>query len=103
MESKGRPVAEHLAGLSKDTSWQEGPQSQRGRRLVEAADDALRKPVGTALAGPGPGPRVSTAAARSTSPRVGLARPSGKGAAPAAPGVAAHREAGPAARSGRRR
>ncbi|WP_367575225.1 hypothetical protein [Streptomyces griseoaurantiacus] len=101
LESKGQPVAEHLAGLSKDTSWQEGPRSQMGRRLVQAANDALRKPVGTTPAGPGP--RVSTAAARSTSARVGPAKTSGKGAAPATPGVAAHREAGPAARSGRRR
>jgi hypothetical protein len=101
MESKGRPVAEHLAGLSKDTSWQEGPRSQMGRRLVQAANDALRKPVGTTPTGPGS--RVSTAAARSTSPSVGPARASGKGAAPATPGVAAHREAGSAARSGRRR
>ncbi|MFI1392629.1 hypothetical protein [Streptomyces griseoaurantiacus] len=101
MESKGRPVAEHLAGLSKDTSWQEGPRSQMGRRLVQAANDALRRPVGTTPTGPRP--RVSTAAARSTSPSVGPARPSGKGAAPAAPGVAAHRVAGPAANSGKTR
>ncbi|MDG9728436.1 hypothetical protein [Streptomyces sp. DH41] len=99
MESKGQPVAEHLAQLSKDPSWQEGPQSQMGRRLVQAAVDALRKPVGAPA---GPGPRVSTAAARSTSPSVGPTK-AAKGAAPTTPGVAAHREAGPAPKSGKTR
>ncbi|MET9016940.1 hypothetical protein ABZX74_39690 [Streptomyces olivaceoviridis] len=100
MESKGQPVAEHLASLSKDSSWREGPQSQMGRRLVQAANDALRKPVG-GLAGPGP--KVSTAAARSSSPSVGPTKAAGKGAAPTTPGVAAHREAGPASKSGKTR
>ncbi|EDY43198.1 hypothetical protein [Streptomyces sp. SPB074] len=99
MESKGQPVAEHLARLSKDPSWQEGPQTQMGRRLIQAANDALRKPVGAA------GPKVSTAAARSTSPSVGPTKPAAKGtaAATATPGVAAHREAGPAPKSGKTR
>jgi hypothetical protein len=100
MESRGEPVAEHLAGLSKDTSWQEGPGSQLGRRLVQAANDALRKPVGAPA---GPGSRVSTAAARSTSPSVGPTKAAAKGAAPAVPGVAAHREAGPVAKGGKTR
>lgn len=94
MESKGQPVAEHLAKLSKDPVWQEGPQSP-----VRAAVDVLRTPVGTAA---GAGPRVSTAAARSTSPSVGPSK-AAKGAAPATPGVAAHREAGPAPKSGKTR
>ncbi|GHI98180.1 hypothetical protein TPA0906_00460 [Streptomyces olivaceus] len=100
MESKGQPVAEHLGRLSRDTSWQEGPQAQVGRRLVQAANDALRKPVGTSA-----GPRVNTAAARSTSPSVGPTKAAAKGtaAAAAAPGVAAHREAGPAPKSGKSR
>lgn len=103
MESKGQPVAEHLARLPKDTSWQEGPQSQRGRRLVQAANDALRKPVGTP-AGPGESQvKVNTAAARSTSPSVGPTKAAAKGAAPTTPGVAAHREAGPAPKSGKAR
>ncbi|MFE1075123.1 hypothetical protein ACFW5W_28390 [Streptomyces sp. NPDC058783] len=99
MESKGQPVGEHLARLSKDASWQEGPSSQVGRRLVQAVNDALRKPVGSSA---GSGPKVSTAAARSTSPSVGPTK-AAKGAAPATPGVAAHREAGPAPRSGKTR
>ncbi|MFH9820177.1 hypothetical protein [Streptomyces sp. NPDC017230] len=99
MESKGQPVAEHLARLSKDTAWQEGPQSQVGRRLVQAANDVLRKPVGTST---GPGPKVNTAAARSTSPSVGPTK-AAKGAAPTTPGVAAHREVGPAPKSGKTR
>ncbi|MGW3253501.1 hypothetical protein ACWDCX_23445 [Streptomyces fungicidicus] len=99
MESKGQPVAEHLARLSKDTSWQEGPRSQVGRRLIQAVNDALRKPVGTPA---GPGPKVSTAAARSTSPSVGPTK-AARGAAPTTPGVAAHREAGPAPKSGKTR
>ncbi|MFF0891475.1 hypothetical protein [Streptomyces sp. NPDC003456] len=99
MESKGQPVAEHLARLPKDPSWQEGPQSQMGRRLVEAAVDALRKPLGTPA---GTGLKVSTAAARSTSPSMGPTK-AAKGAAPTTPGVAAHREAGPTVKSGRSR
>ncbi|MFD5476290.1 hypothetical protein [Streptomyces hawaiiensis] len=103
MERGRQPVAEHLARLSQDTSWQEGPQSLMGRRLVQAANDALRKPIG-APAGPGePRARVNTAAARSTSPSVGPLKAAARGAAPVTPGVAAHREAGPAAKSGRRR
>lgn len=99
MESKGQPVAEHLAQLSKDPTWQEGPQSQVGRRLVVAAVGALRKPVGAPA---GPGPKVSTAAARSTSPSVGPTR-AAKGATPTTPGVAVHREDGPAPKSGKTR
>ncbi|MEU2899657.1 hypothetical protein ABZ690_07975 [Streptomyces sp. NPDC006967] len=100
MESKGQSVAEHLARLSKDTSWQEGPQSQVGRRLVQATNEALRKPVGTSV---GQGTKVSTAAARSTSPSMGPTKAAAKGSAPTAPGVAAHREAGPAPKSGKTR
>ncbi len=99
MESRGQPVAEHLAQLSKNPTWQEGPQPQMGRRLVEAAVDVLRKPVGTPA---GPGSKVSTVAARSTSPSVGPTR-AAKGEAPTTPGVAAHRETGPAPRSGKTR
>ncbi|GAA5216984.1 hypothetical protein [Streptomyces thinghirensis] len=100
MESQHQPVAEHLTRLSKDDSWQEVPPSRMGRRLVQAAVDALSKPVGTPA---GSGPKVNTAAARSTSPSVGPTKAAGKGAAPAAPGVAAHREAGPAPKSGKTR
>ncbi|MEU3279268.1 hypothetical protein [Streptomyces antibioticus] len=103
MERDRKPVADHLAGLSKDTSWQDGPPSQMGRRLVEAACDVLRKPVG-ASAGPGESRvKVNTAAARSTSPSVGPTKAAAKGAAPDTPGVAAHREVGPAAKSGKTR
>ncbi|MFI9311215.1 hypothetical protein [Streptomyces triculaminicus] len=100
MEGRGAPVAEHLARLSKDTSWEQGPRSQMGRRLVQAANDALRKPVGEPV---GSGPRVNTAAARSTSSSVGPIKAAAKGAAPATPGVAAHREAGPAVKGGKTR
>ncbi|MFE3601376.1 hypothetical protein [Streptomyces sp. NPDC059142] len=93
MESKGQSIPEHLARLSEDTSWREG-------RLVQAANDVLRKPVGTPA---GPGPKVSTAAARSTSSGVGPTKAAEKGAAPAAPGVAAHREAAPAVKGGKAR
>jgi hypothetical protein len=99
MAAMGRkPVEEHLARLSKDTSWQEGSPSQLGGRLVQAATDALRKPVGASA---GPGARVSTAAARSTSPSVGPTKTASKGAAPARAGVTPHREAGPAPKSGK--
>lgn len=100
MEGRGEPVAEHLARLSKDTSWEEGPRPQLGRRLVQAANDALRKPVGVEGAA---GTRVNTVAARSTSPSVGPTKAAAKGAAPTTPGVAAHREVGPAPKSGKTR
>ncbi|KUL73934.1 MULTISPECIES: hypothetical protein [unclassified Streptomyces] len=100
METAGQPVGVHLAQLSTDTSWREGPQPQMGRRLVQAANDALRKPVGSPTR---PGAKVSTAAARATSPSVGPTKAVGKGPAPAVPGAAAHREAGPASRSGKTR
>lgn len=100
MEGRGEPVAKHLARLSKDTSWQEGPRPQMGRRLVQAANDALRKPVGAPAESR---VRVNTAAARSTSPSVGPTKTTSKDAAPTTPGVAAHREAGPAPKSGKTR
>ncbi|THA65387.1 hypothetical protein E6R60_33275 [Streptomyces sp. A0642] len=97
----GNQVAERLARLSKDTSWQEGPKSQMGGRLVLAANDALRK------GGGGPAEsraKVNTTAARSTSPSVGPTKATAsKGAAPSQPGVAPHREAGPVAKGGKTR
>lgn len=94
MESERQPVKEHLAGLMKDTSWEKG-QGSLGTRLLQATSDALRRPPGTA--GTGARPRVSTTAARSQSSTVGPTKAQApKGAAPAEPGVAAHREAGPA-------
>ncbi|MFF3127756.1 hypothetical protein ACFVRD_36930 [Streptomyces sp. NPDC057908] len=100
MERDGKPVAEHLARLSKDTSWQEGPKTQMGGRLVQAANDALRKGIG----GPATESRVkvNTTAARSQSPSVGPTKATvSKGAAPTQPAVAPHREAGPVAKGGK--
>ncbi len=102
MEREGKPVAEHLARLSKDTSWQEGPKAQMRGRLVQAANDALRKAVG----GPATGSRVkvNTTAARSQSPSVGATKATAaKDAAPTSPAVAPHREAGPVAKGGKTR
>jgi hypothetical protein len=102
VERQGKPVAEHLAGLSKDTSWQEGSKAQLGVRLVQAANDALRK----AVRGPATESRakVNTAAARSQSPSVGPTKATAaKGAAPTQPAVAPHREAGPVAKGGKTR
>ncbi|MGW6588392.1 hypothetical protein [Streptomyces globisporus] len=97
MEDKGQPLAEHLARLSKDTSWQEGPASQIGRRLLQAANDALRKPVGAPVEPRESRARVDTAAARSTSPSMDPTKAAVKATSAArdAPGVAAHRETGP--------
>ncbi|MFJ6889900.1 hypothetical protein ACIQRC_34345 [Streptomyces californicus] len=105
MEDKGQPVAEHLARLSKDTSWQEGPASQMGRRLVQAANDALRKPVGAPVEPRESRARVDTSAARSTSPSMDPTKAAAKATSAArdTPGVAAHREAGPAPKSGKTR
>jgi hypothetical protein len=102
MERESKPVAAHLARLSKDTSWQEGPEAQTGGRLVLAANAALCKAVG----GPATESRVkvNTTAARSQSPSVGPTKATAsKGAAPTQPGVAPHREAGPVAKGGKTR
>ncbi|MEU8828860.1 hypothetical protein [Streptomyces sp. NPDC048636] len=101
MERERQPVREHLARLAKDASWREGPPAQVGKRLVRAAGDALHRPVGDAATESRV--KVSTAAARATSPSVGPTKAAAKGGAPATPGVAAHREAGPAAKSGKTR
>ncbi|QDN84387.1 hypothetical protein [Streptomyces sp. RLB3-6] len=105
METDGKPVREHLARMGRDTSWEEGeegPETQLGTRLVQAATDALHRPVGNA-----PGESrvaVSTTAARATSRRVGPTKAQAPtGAAPTEPGVAPHRGAGPAAKSGKTR
>ncbi|WP_405529051.1 hypothetical protein OG592_14015 [Streptomyces avidinii] len=101
MESEGKPLADHLAGLMKDTSWETGPGTF-GSRLAHAAAHVLSHPPGEA---PAVGrPVVSTAAARSQSSTVGPTEPhAAKGAAPSERGVAPHREAVPAAKSGKTR
>jgi hypothetical protein len=97
METEDKPVREHLARLAKDTSWQEGPSAQLGTRLVQAAGDALHRPVGEAGDSR---MKVSTAAARATSPSVGPTK-AAKTAAPAEAGVAAHRQAASAPARGK--
>ncbi|HEY9372298.1 hypothetical protein [Streptomyces sp.] len=102
MESEGQPVKAHLAGLMKDTSWEHGPGSQIGSRLVQAAHDVLRRPSGGAPTGGWP--RVDTAAARSRSSTVSPAESqSAKRLAHAEPGAAARRQAAPAAKRGKAR
>ncbi|MGW1642522.1 hypothetical protein [Streptomyces lavendulae] len=101
MESEGKPVKEHLAGLMKDTSWEQG-QGQLGSRLTVAAAKVLSRPPGEApSAGQG---KVSTRAARMQSSTVGptKARVS-KGVTPAEPRVAVHRQAGRGAKQGKTR
>ncbi|NGO40616.1 hypothetical protein [Streptomyces ureilyticus] len=98
MERKGQPVTDHLARLMKDTSWEEGPGPQLGSRLVQAANDALRRPLDDPAAESRV--QVNTAAARATSATVGPTKPqAAKNAAPAEPGVAPHRTAEPATRN----
>ncbi|MFE0453096.1 hypothetical protein ACFW2D_17785 [Streptomyces sp. NPDC058914] len=102
MEKNGKPVREHLAQLMKDTSWEDGPRPQIGSRLVQAANDALRRPLGDATASR---VKVNTTAARATSTTVGPTRPrAAEGAARAEGGIAPHRrESAPAPRRGRSR
>ncbi|MCT9144054.1 hypothetical protein [Streptomyces violarus] len=89
METEGKPVREHLARLAKDTSWQERPASQLGKRLVLAAGDALGRPAGDVAAESRV--KVNTTAARATSTSLDPTR-AAKAAAPAEAGVAAHRQ-----------
>ncbi|OKI74975.1 hypothetical protein AMK11_34620 [Streptomyces sp. CB02414] len=65
MEREGVPVRERLTRLTNDASWQQGPRSRLGARLVAAVDDALRR--APEACGAGPGSRVDAAAARSRS------------------------------------
>ncbi|MFJ4007985.1 hypothetical protein ACIPWL_31715 [Streptomyces sp. NPDC090023] len=98
MEDGGMPVREHLRALAVDPSWESGP-GQLGTRLVQAASDALTRPVG-ALARTA----VNVAAARSTSPSVDPTRAAAaKTGAPAESGVAVHREPAAAPGRGKRR
>ncbi|MFH8410396.1 hypothetical protein ACH4FX_37320 [Streptomyces sp. NPDC018019] len=102
MESQGKPLTQHLARLEMDTSWEEGPRPQLGSRLVQATLETLRRPLGAPAAASRA--RVDAAAARAQSPSMGPTKtPTAKGAAPAEPAVAAHREAGPAPKSGKTR
>ncbi|MFF7504176.1 hypothetical protein ACFZBM_32830 [Streptomyces lavendulae] len=101
MESEGKPVKEHLAGLVKDSSWERG-QGQLGSRLALATASVLSHPPSEV---PSAGqPKVSTRAARSQSPTVSPAKARvSKGSAPAGPGVAAHRQAGSGVKQGKTR
>ncbi|POX58818.1 hypothetical protein C3492_35365 [Streptomyces sp. Ru62] len=100
MEAEGKPVREHLKHLLTDTSWAAGPDGQLGARLVQAAAEALRRPVGHAQ----PVKAVNTAAARATSTTVDPTGPqAAKGATPAEPAVTAHRQAMSASKSGKTR
>ncbi|MFI8178024.1 hypothetical protein ACIF6H_32545 [Streptomyces microflavus] len=101
MEKRGEPVKDHLARLLQDTSWEEGAGTV-GTRLVKAAADTLTRPLGEAPSASRP--VVSTTAARSSSPSMGPTKaPAVAGAAPASPGVATHRESGPAPARGKTR
>ncbi|MGV9277730.1 hypothetical protein [Streptomyces griseosporeus] len=100
METDGKAVREHLARLAGDTSWQEGPAAQLGKRLVQAAGDALGRPAGVTADSR---VRVNTAAARATSTSLDPTKAAVKAAVSAEAGVAAHRQAAQAPRAGRRR
>jgi hypothetical protein len=99
-ESEGKPVREHLARLGKDVSWEQRPGPQLGSRLVQAATDALRRPVGDTAESR---VQVNTTAARAHSATMGPTNGQARGAAPAEPGVTAHRQSGPAKTGGRTR
>ncbi|MDX2692200.1 hypothetical protein [Streptomyces ipomoeae] len=100
MENQGQPVTEHLARLMKDTEWEKGPGPQLGSRLVQAANGALRRPLGDEAGESRV--RVNTTAARAQSATVGPTRPqAAKSTASAEPGVAPHRQTGPAPAKGK--
>ncbi|MFP8886798.1 hypothetical protein [Streptomyces mangrovi] len=90
MESEDKPVREHLARLMQDTSWEQGPMPQMGSRLVQAANDALRRPLGEAAESRA---AVNTTAARSRSTTLGpTKRPKTKAGASAQSGPTPHRQ-----------
>ncbi|MFI6209170.1 hypothetical protein ACIBAI_22650 [Streptomyces sp. NPDC051041] len=103
METESKPVREHLTRLMADTSWEQGSASKTGARLMEAATDALRRPLGEAAASR---VKVSTTAARAQSATLDPTKrqAAGKSATPAEPGTAAHRQqSGPVPSRGRTR
>ncbi|MFB7090792.1 hypothetical protein [Streptomyces sp. NPDC056296] len=96
MEGEGKPVREHLARLLKDTSWEQGPGPQLGSRLVQATNDALRRPLGEAGTARA---KVNPTAARSQSVSLNPIKrqATAKSTVSAESGVAPHRqESGPA-------
>ncbi|MDG5807871.1 hypothetical protein P9869_35545 [Streptomyces ossamyceticus] len=102
MEKDGKPVQEHLKRLMADTSWEEGPAPMLGRRLVEATNEALRRPLGDTS--PGSRVKVNTTAARATSTSLDPTKvQAAKNAAPAEAGVKPHRSTGLAPSKGKAR
>ncbi|MET7889220.1 hypothetical protein [Streptomyces avermitilis] len=95
-------MREHLAWLAKDVSWEEGPAPQLGKRLVDAASNALQRPLVDAPTKSRV--KVNTAAARAQStsldPTKGQAA---KSAAPAGAEGAPHRHIGSSATKGKAR
>ncbi|QIY73724.1 hypothetical protein HEP84_35830 [Streptomyces sp. RLB1-33] len=95
MESQNKPVKKHLARLLDDTTWEEGPGPQLGSRLVQAANEVLRRPLGDTS--DASRVKVNTTAARAHSTSLEPTKvQAAKNAAPAEAGVAAHRQTGPA-------
>lgn len=100
VEDAGKPVREHLARLMRDTSWEKGPTSQLGKRLVEAANEALNRPLGEAASSSGSAVSAEAARGRSVTATGSTAA---KSAAPTDPATAPHRAAGRGQSPGRKR
>ncbi|MFD4865272.1 hypothetical protein [Streptomyces sp. NPDC058412] len=99
MEGDGRVVKDHLAGLNRPTTSEELRKPDLGSRMVQEVHNVLRHAPGEA---PSARLKVSTTAARLQSSTVGPTKAqAAKGAAPAEPGVAAHRQTGPSAKPGK--
>ncbi|GAA3386290.1 hypothetical protein GCM10017750_68500 [Streptomyces racemochromogenes] len=93
--------AAHLVRLGADTTWQDGPSSTTGGRLVEATLHSLTTPP-SAPAAPASRVRASPTAARSRSTTMPAAAASGQ-QAPTEAAVPAHRQQTAPARGARRR
>lgn len=102
MEGAGKPIEKHLAGLAADTWWKSLSSGRDvGSTLIQATANVLWHAPGEA---PSAGrPMVLASAARAQSTTAGPPRAPAPAAAPAGPGVAAHRQAGPAVQPGRSR
>ena len=103
MANDGEPLDQHLARLMSDRTWQKGPSGQLSGRLIQAANNALRTPLGTGGPVAATVPRVSTEAAKAVSTTGPKTGPAPAAAAPAEPAVAPHRTpaAGPGRAAGR--
>ncbi|MFF3256472.1 hypothetical protein ACFYWP_37075 [Actinacidiphila glaucinigra] len=102
LEDAHENVAERLGQVARHRTWEAGPPEDRLPRLVEAANDALRKPL-WAGGGTRRMPVLTEAAKAQSVTAPGPTDARAKPVTPAEPAVAAHRAPAAAPQAGRTR